>query len=372
MITGPDNGLVTGRVSFVFTEGRLSAPLVEAPIARNLGLNDGQIVQATVQARGEQLGLLLRGRFLDIPPRQDWQAGQNLAFRVEVNPNGSLTLHPIPLVTPLPIAVAVAVPVELAPKPPVLTRVESLLFRPPGAPEMVSLFRPGVMDSLLVNLPRPDLMVQWKALQLSRADITPDAIRQALFGSMGTEASIFKGKMAFAKDPKQLFLSLVTVLSQGELKTESIPDSENHIQHAIDELESAQVHALQSQNQGEMMFSIVLPFKDADPVEISFERQTGSNQQNQLLTVNVHSQSSEFGELWLKTNLHGKTDVELVMWAAREGIAEQARQLSGLLGLELQSAGLVMRSFQAIHGERPSRPSDRLPTGSGHILDMRA
>ena len=120
------------------------------------------------------------------------------------------------------------------------------------------------------------------------------------------------------------------------------------------------------------MFSIVLPLRDAEPLEISFERQPGASEQNQLLTVNVHSQSQEYGELWLKTNLLGKTDVELVMWALREGVVEQARELSGLLGQELEKAGLVMRSFQVIHGERPFKLPEHAPTGSGHILDMRA
>jgi hypothetical protein len=86
--------------------------------------------------------------------------------------------------------------------------------------------------------------------------------------------------------------------------------------------------------------------------------------------VNVHSQSREYGELWLKTNLLGKTEVELVMWAVREGVAAQARELSALLGQELEKAGLVMRSFQIIHGERPFKHPEHGPTGCGHTLDL--
>ena len=358
---------MVGRVSPVFTEGRMSLPLVEAPIARNFGLRDGQIIQTTVQVRGEQLGLLLRGRFLDVPPRQEWQAGQKIEFRVEVHPNGSLTLHPIPVVTPL----TTLAQLMQAPKP-APSRVDSLFFKPPGAPDTLSLFRPGVIDALFTNIPRPDLQALWRTMQVSKSALTPDVIRHALIGAMGAESSLAKGKIPIFKDLKQLLQGLLLEMAQDKAGIEKNTILEDQLKNVMDELESAQVHAVQAQSQGEMMFSIVLPLKDAEPVEISFERQLGGSEQNQLLTVNVHSKSREYGELWLKTNLHRKTDVELVMWALREGVVEQARELSGLLGQELEKAGLVMRSFQVIHGERPYKLAEHAPSGSGHILDMRA
>ena len=367
MITGSDIGLIVGRVSPIFTEGRLSPPLVEAPIARNFGLRDGQIIQTTVQVRGEQLGLLLRGRFLDVPPRQEWQAGQKIEFRVEVHPNGSLTLHPIPVVTPL----TTLAQLMQAPKP-APSRVDSLFFKPPGAPDTLSLFRPGVIDALFTNIPRPDLQALWRTMQVSKSALTPDVIRHALIGAMGAESSLAKGKIPIFKDLKQLLQGLLLEMAQDKAGIEKNTILEDQLKNVMDELESAQVHAVQAQSQGEMMFSIVLPLKDAEPVEISFERQLGGSEQSQLLTVNVHSKSREYGELWLKTNLHRKTDVELVMWALREGVVEQARELSGLLGQELEKAGLVMRSFQVIHGERPYKLAEHAPSGSGHILDMRA
>lgn len=367
LIVGPDNGLVVGRVSPLFAEGRLSQPLVEASIARNFGLTDGQIIQTTVQVRGEQLGLLLRGRFLDVAPQQDWQVGQKIAFQVEVNPSGSLTLHPVSA-SAMPTAPGVA---EQLSKP-VLSRVDSLFFKPPSSPETLSLFRPGIMDTLITHLQRPDLQSLWRAMQLSKAAITPDAIRQALVGAMGAESRLAKGQVPIDKYPKQLVNGLLLAWPQANSAQEDETVSGEMLKNVMDELESAQVHALQAQSQGEMMFSIVLPFKDAEPVEISFESQPGTPEKNQLLTVNVHSQSREYGELWLKTNLLGKTEVELVMWAIREGVVAQARELSGLLGQELEKAGLTMKSFQVVQGERPFKHPERAPTGCGHILDMRA
>jgi hypothetical protein len=366
LITGTDTGLVVGRVNPVFIEGRQSLPLVEAPVARELGLTDGQVVLATVQSRGEQLGLLLRGRLIEVPPRQDWQVGQALSFRVQVNTDGSLTLHPLATAAP---PEALPPLVDLTPKP-VVSRIGNLLFRPPGTPDTQSLFRPGAMDALLVTVARPDLQAQWNAMRLTTAGLTPDLIRQALIGAMGSEAGLVKGQRPTASDPKQMFHNLLLALVQSNTASEDTVSAREQIKRAIDEVESAQVHAVQTQSQGAMMFSLVLPFKDAEPVELSFERSPAAQDQLQLLTVNVHSQSREFGELWLKTELHGQHQVELVMWAARASIAEQAQKLSAALGLELQGAGLSMRSFQVIHGARPAPPVEQAPTESGLILDV--
>ena len=367
MITGTDNGVVLGRVSPVFIEGRLSLPLVEAPIARQLGLIDGQVVQATVQARGEQLSLFLRGHLIEVPARQEWQAGQTLAFRVQVNTDGSLTLHPLSSATPP------TPPSALAPTTaPVISRLGNLLFRPPGTPDTVALFRPGAMDAMLVNLSRPDLQNQLNAMRQSIASLTPDALRLALVGAMGSEISIAKGKRSPAEDPKQLLHKLLLAMGADGPAAEKDPGAADQIKGAMDEIEAAQVHAVQAQSEGALLFSMVLPFKDAAPIELSFERRAGAKDQQPIFTVNVHSNSPEYGELWLKTELHGKREVELVMWALRPGVAEQAREFSAALGLELQGAGLVMKSFQVIQGARPAQHPESPPSGCGLILDLQA
>ena len=363
--------MVIGRVSPVFIEGRLSPPLVETPIARQLGLIDGQVVQATVQARGEQLGLFLRGHLIEVPARQEWQTGQKIAFRVQVNTDGSLTLHPLAAAsTPVPVtAPSSAVAYASAP---VISRLGNLLFRPPGAPDTVSLFRLGAMDSLIANLARPDLQNQLNAMRHSIASLTPDAIRAALVGAMGSETTIAKGKRSPAEDPKQLLNKLLLALGADAPVSEQDLAASDQIKRAIDEIESAQVRAVQAQSEGAVMFNMVLPFKDAAPIEISFERKAKANDLPQILTVNVHSHSQEFGELWLKTELQGKSTVELVMWALRPDVVEQARAFSSFLGLELHGAGLTMKSFQVIQGARPVQPSESPPPGCGLILDLRA
>lgn len=358
---------MAGRVTPIFTEGRLSLPLIEASVARALGLQDGQVVQALVQVRGDQMGLLLRGRLIDMPPNPNWQAGQSIALRVQASPNGPWTLQPLAAPTqPAPLS-----PMALGPQASI-SRVGNLLFRPPGMPDVTALFRPGVMDALLGALPRTDLQAQWTAMRLSMATITPDALTLAVMAAMGSEALMARGKLPLPTDPKQLLHKLLAALGQTDQDSEESVTTSRHIQGAIDDIESAQVHATQAQARQEMMFTLVLPFKDAEPVELAFKRKPGAEGQLALLTVDVHSLSRDYGELWLKTELHGQSEVALVMWATEADVAEQARQRSPALGLELQGAGLVMRSFQAIHGARPVQAAEGAPSGRGMILDIQA
>jgi hypothetical protein len=142
---------------------------------------------------------------------------------------------------------------------------------------------------------------------------------------------------------------------------------------AVDDLESSQVQAVQAQAQKEVLISFVLPFVDAEPIELQFRRAPQKEgQERPPLVVNVHSRSEDLGEVWLKTQLQGLERVELTMWALREGVVEQARQRSGELGAQLAQAGLAMQSFQVIHGARPLGSADWVPSGRGLVIDIRA
>ena len=366
MITASDSSLLVSRVNPVFLESRLSLPLVEAGTARQLGLKDGQVVQALVQARGDQLGLLLRGRLLEVAMAPDWHAGQSLLLRVQTNPNGSMTLHPTASAMPVSAPMAAGIP------QPFISRVDNLLFHPPGAPDLQALFKPGVLDALLSPPARSDLLTQWKAMCLSMASLSPEAIRLALVGAVGSEAALARGQSAPVQDPKQLLHKLLLALGQTEHTSETDHATSAQLQRAIDEVESAQVHAAQSQSQDAILFSLVLPFKDAEPVTLSFEGRPASPGRPEVLTVNVHSQSGEFGELWLMTEVRDRSTIDLVMWAMQAAVVEQATQGAQALGAELHKAGLMMHSLQVIHGPRPALQPEPLPPDNGIILDLRA
>jgi hypothetical protein len=65
-------------------------------------------------------------------------------------------------------------------------------------------------------------------------------------------------------------------------------------------------------------------------------------------------------------------ELDLTMWATNFDVVQLAKNQSGLLGQELQIAGLLMRSFQVVHGPRPEPLPEWVPSGRGLVVDIAA
>ena len=379
----------------------LSAPSVarvDAPTVQAMGLKDGQVLQASVQARDGSLGFVVDGRVLPTlqPGTQDSPLLVNL--RVEINQDGTATLHNLlapaakpstaaaPLaLAPVSLAGVLATVAEQEPQRVVLgpqdffSRLGSLLFRANGLPELVNLFNSGTLDAVLRQVGRPDLQAQWSRQRLSMAQLSPRDVRNAVQAALGSERSLLSGvdRDMPANDTKQLLLGALA--SMGALDDLSMEDlgAAQQLQRGVDDLESAQVRAVQAQTQQELVFNMVIPFRDASPVEIQFERRRTSEGRSTPFTVNVHSTSADYGELWLKTELLDKDRVDLMMWARNQAVVDMAQSGAATLGEQLQAAGIAMRSFQVIHGERPggqNNGAQEPPVSAlaGAVLDIRA
>jgi hypothetical protein len=234
------------------------------------------------------------------------------------------------------------------------------------------LFQPGTLDKILSSVPRPDLQAQWRGLQLSMAQLTPLVLRQAMMSAMGAEVWLARGMPHVGPDAKQLLRKLIAEMQQIE-SVEDVDDGViEKLTRAVDDIEAGQVQAVQAQAQQEVLFSMTLPFVDANPVELTFRRGPKQDGEQPVLTVNVHSKSPDLGPIWLKTQLMSAQQVELVMWAEKASVAAEAKARSFLLGDELQIAGLNMRSFQVIHGSRPPQNNDWTPSGRGLVVDVSA
>ncbi len=365
MIPPADLAQLPGRSNPIYLEGRILPLTVEQ--ARQLDLRDGQIVQALVQARGDELALLLRGKQVDVPKSPltaGWQSGQTLNLQVVQTGANALGLQPL---SPQPMALAAA---------PFFSRLGNLLFRPPGQEQLASLMKPGVLDVLLMG--RTDLQAQWRNIQLSMGRLDPQALAQAInravISAMGPESRLLRGLPAPTEDPKQLLRRLMQALSDDR-DGEGVADGDavQSLARAIDDIEASQVQTAQAQAQKELMINLMLPFADADPIELQFRRAPRKEgQEPPPLTVNVHSRSQDLGEVWLKTQLPGLDRVDLTMWALREGVALQARARAGELTAQLSEAGLALQSFQVIHGPRPASQADWVPSGRGLVIDVRA
>jgi hypothetical protein len=346
VISGAEALVAPGRIHPIFLEGKL-LPLQGSPAAE-LGLKDGQVIQAAVKSQHGQPMLVLQGRSLPLPGLQASQVGESIWLRAQ---GGSL----VPLNTQ-----------------PLVSRIATLLYRPNVNSELPQLFQPGTLDALLSKVQRPDLQAQWRGLQLSMSQLTPGALRQAMMGAMGAEVWLARGMQAPAQDTKQLLRKLIAELSVSASDEEVDAGVVEKLTQAVDDIEASQVQAVQAQAQQEVLFSMTLPFADSNPVELTVRRGPRQEGEQPVLTVNVHSKTEELGPVWLKTQLMNAQHIELTMWAENEAVVAQARSRSYLLGDELRAAGLTMRAFSVVHGARPSEVSDWTPSGRGMVVDVSA
>ena len=187
MISGAEALLAPGRINPIYLEGKL-LPL-QASTAAELGLKDGQVVQASIKLQNEQPMIILQGRTLPAPGIQASQVGESIWLRVQ---NGAL------------------VPISAQP---VVPRIATLLYRPDVSTDLSQLFQKGTLDSLLNTVQRPDLQAQWRGLQLSMAQLAPMALRQAMMGAMGAEVWLARGLQPPFQDAKQLLRKIIAELN---------------------------------------------------------------------------------------------------------------------------------------------------------------
>ena len=383
MITGAEALIAPSRINPIYLDGKLLT--FQASIAQDLGLKDDQIVQALVRLHGDQPKLLLQGRMIDAPASSLAAPGESMWLRVQNKAEGQWRFQPVPPpagTQATSAALTLNVPtLMMAPNlAPVVSRIANLLYRPTGAVELSQLYKPGTLDALLGTIGRPDLLTQWRGLQLSMSQLTPSALKQAMMGAMGSEVWLSRGMPTAIQDPKQMLRRLIDAINTNNLSTTQSSDGDDTdsigivsgLQRAVDDLEASQVKAVQAQAQQEILFNMTLPFVDANPVELTIRRGPKQEGESPLLIINVHSKSEELGPVWLKTQLANSEQVELTMWSEDPNVVSQARSRSSLLGQELGNAGLTMKSFQVVQGARPNETSVWAPSGRGLVVDVSA
>ncbi len=383
MITGAEALIAPSRINPIYLDGKLLT--FQASIAQDLGLKDDQIVQALVRLHGDQPKLLLQGRMIDAPASSLAAPGESMWLRVQNKAEGQWRFQPVPPpagTQATSTALTLNAPtLMMAPSlAPVVSRIANLLYRPTGAVELSQLYKPGTLDALLGTIGRPDLLTQWRGLQLSMSQLTPSALKQAMMGAMGSEVWLSRGMPTAIQDPKQMLRRLIDAINTNNLSTTQSSDGDDtdsiaivsRLQRAVDDLEASQVKAVQAQAQQEILFNMTLPFADANPVELTIRRGPKQEGESPLLIINVHSKSEELGPVWLKTQLANSEQVELTMWSEDPNVVSQARSRSSLLGQELGNAGLTMKSFQVVQGARPNETSVWAPSGRGLVVDVSA
>ena len=333
----------------------LNSVRMSDPVARDLGLRDGAIVQGAVKADGDALKLFINGLPIALPDGQGLTDGDTPTFRVFQSPEG-LLLQPLrtpPAVQPPLPPVAPAVVPALA-----NNNLLSLLLHPSGLSAMTQLLSGGTLEKVLSAF-APELTASLRLGRLSMARLTSASLRKAVAESgLWAEASMAQGKAPLEHDTKLLLLKL--------MKESSVDSTAKQVLgRGLEDIESAQLQAVQAQANHELVLNLVLPFADSNPVRLSFHRPAPSREQpNPPYTVNIHSRNEILGEVWLKTAITDNTQVDMTMWARRPEVAAAANKGSQTLAMELERAGLKMSSFVIYNGARQEQPTHFAESGA--------
>lgn len=376
MITGAETAHLSPKTPTVIWEGRL--PLVVERVAAELGLRDGQIIQAVIESRMDRLRLVLQdpaqaGRFIDLP--KDLPTGLRLAagdtalFRVQVQADGSILLRPLPAqgVNRAGLNMGKG---SVPPDAQVPSRLQQLSFRPPDMLALTQLLRPGGLDTLLQGLnpaaPEVAALQQWQSMRPHMAQLTPEKLKQLLQRSgLSTEALLAQGQAQGLVDLKTGLRQLLRLLQSTS------SEAMGRVQEALDDIESRQITAAETLNGREWVLSMMLPFADAEPVALRFVRSRQMGKDKPPLVIHLHTRNRDLGEIWLQTRIHQQTEVDMVMWAMREDVVHRARELTPNLQEELDSAGLNMTRLMVIHGPGPTEPVSWNPPATGSLLDIK-
>lgn len=375
MITSAETSPLTARAAVIMLEGRL--PMLEAPAVAALGLRDGQVVRPSVEVRDGQMQLMLQGLLIPLPPQLRGAAGERPAWQVRLDPNGRAAL------VPLGDAAAAVAGEASAPAPQAQQtagRLAQLALRPPAMAGLSALMQPGALAALFQAAPQPEVGAQISQLLRQwpqTSQLTPEVLRRAFRqGGWTQEAALARGEPAAGAegpDAKSLLRTLLADWTQAPASTHAV------LQDALDDIESRQLQSVLDPSAGrELAFSMLLPFADAEPVHVRWsqarERQADARGGPSPWVVDLHTRSSAFGEVWLRTRISQGSRVELVMWAERAGVAAQARAAGPSLAAWLNEAGLRMAGLQVIHGMPPPgvEPPEPSTGDPGRLVDLRA
>jgi hypothetical protein len=349
VITGTESVTPSSRLSPVFVE--LRPVLVQAPVARQLGLQDHQVVQAVVEMRDGQLKLTLNGQALNAPLAGFMKEGDKLAMKTQVGVNGQVSLSFMSVIPP-------AQPM-LQERMQLPTMVTTLLHQPAMFNNWIRLMTPAMLQSLLPTMSAA-LYSAMLGGQLSMANLKPATLREwMLKGTRSSEAALLKDEPVDG-DLKVILRSLIGSDQDGadDDRGEAQDSNNSHdiLRQAVTEIEATQVRSVQDLQQGDLSLTLIIPFVDAHPVKLHIEkRRQKPGQPAQPLVINMHTDNPDLGELWLKSSLSGpQQQVDLTMWALRSDTAQKAMQSASELTYELESSGLRMGSFQVFNAPRPT------------------
>jgi hypothetical protein len=376
---GPDIVSASTRVSPVQQEMRNL--WVQTPVAQQLGLRDGQIVQAVAEVRDQRVRLWLKDFSFELPNGWVLKDGDKPFLRVSNNGAGgwgfliqAYASGQTPGANAATAGFGMNNPAGLnSPLQSSLNTNLGLLLTQPGGFESFSrLLNNPALTSWGSQSEVSDLVRRLLQLRSSMAQINPMTLKRLVGGQARSVENLLSQGLPGEDDPKSLIRQILGRLQQETIEGVNKEDR-RELESAARELEAAQAQSAQKWVNGELSLHIVLPFVDHEPVDLHFQKPARKpNQEEPPLTVDIHSRSRTLGEIWLNTTISQSTGVDLVMWALRGDVADMARQRAADLGLELGAAGLNLQSFQIFNAPRPLARAVEASGTRGSVVDTRA
>jgi len=375
---GPDIVSASARVSPVQQEMRNL--WVQTPVAQQLGLRDGQIVQAVAEVRDQRVRLWLKDFSFELPNGWVLKDGDKpflrvsntnggWGFLIQAYANGQTSAattatagfgmnHPGGLNSPGQAAMN--------------TSLGMLLTQPGGFESFSRLLNNLSMNSWGTQSDMADLVRRLLQQRSSMAQINPMSLKRVVSSQARSLENLLSQGLPGEDDPKSLIRLILGQLEQETIEGVNKEDR-RELETAARELESAQAQSAQKWMNGELSLHVVLPFVDHEPVDLHFQKPARKpNQEEPPLTVDIHSRSRMLGEIWLNTTISQGTGVDLLMWALRGDVADMARQRANELGLELGAAGLNLQSFQIFNAPRPLVRAGEASGTRGSVIDTQA
>lgn len=393
MLTGPDAiaQIPGGKVLPIYLEGRLIP--VTNQVGRELGLSINEVVRSVVEIRGDSLAIMINGRAFDLPSQLRFRPGDAIWARFILLPNGFFAFKLLeggpqaartsatqvggggqvssPSATAASAASGAMAPAAGLTPSPVVT---SLFAQPANLSGLLQMLSPSSLSALTSQLSASGSLGPLGLFLQARPSmgrLSPDVIAAALRASgLVSEAKLLKGQPA-GPDLKFALRDLFGRLSSAS--TSYAAGGRSALESALREIDSSQADTLLAQQNRDLAFSFVIPFKDADPVLVSMSRPRSKREvAESAFTINVYTNSQTLGEIWMKATISEGKDVDFAMWAVRDDISRRAVKAKPELAEEMESVGLQMQNFLVFTGRKPEEPATTLGEHPGGVVDQKA
>jgi hypothetical protein len=367
---------------------------VENRVAQLLGLTDHQVIQATVAMNSGSVRLWLKDFSFEIPNTWGLKPGDMPFVRATQTAQGwniQLTGKP-----------AVIASEALTPKTPVVgttplvtpqkfndqlnlmgvsgspnfeqnlgSKLGMLLQQQVDFTQSALLLRPDHMMLMANNPALSEWLSVLKKMSLNMSHVSAQGLKKMILSQANSAEHMLANLDEVEDSPKTLLHQMLESLESSD--TPEDLSTKNHIAKALQELEASQVQCAQDWTRGALSLKVVIPFVDADPVDLHFKkppRQSGEPETP--LSVDIHSKSRVLGEVWLNTTITQGSRVDLIMWAVKPEVADLAKLNAKELGFELSDSGLQLNSFQIFNVPRPQEVLLESLSKVGTVVDAKA